>query len=119
MDDIGGLEGILRRMTPEYLRDMVFRLAARQVTDRRSSVSVPDVLDAMAEGTDLGAGAARWEAHLRLVQAQETVARIDGLCTLRGFLMKRISSSGRITGPAIQVRSSRLEGENMPGVDEW
>ena len=79
------LDGVLSGLTPEALEALIRRLASVQGPRNHSGVNVPDIISALTEGVDLGAGAAGWQRHLRLKQAViDTVAGIPGMRYVEG-----------------------------------
>jgi len=79
------LQQIIAKLTPERLREIIFDIAKSQAIGSRSGVSLPFILDALAEGFDLGTGAEGWRAQLRLRRAiMATVALIPGMQYVEG-----------------------------------
>jgi hypothetical protein len=75
----------LARLTPSWLQDTVVTLAKEQPSRLESGVSLPDILDALLQGADLGVGAQAWSAKLRLRQAvSEATAQVAGLRFVEG-----------------------------------
>lgn len=75
------LSDILRGLTPERLRALVFDLAGA----RGQSVSLSTLLDALLAGRSLGSGEAAWTAQLELQRAiRETTASVAGLRYMEG-----------------------------------
>jgi hypothetical protein len=75
----------LARLTPTWLQETVVALAKEQPSRIESGVSLPDILDALLQGADLGVGAEAWSARLRLRQAiSEATAQVAGLCFVEG-----------------------------------
>jgi hypothetical protein len=85
MDTQEVLERALARLTPTWLRETIVRLAKEQPSRLESGVSLPDILDALLQGADLGVGAQAWSAKLRLRQAvSEATAQAPGLRFVEG-----------------------------------
>ena len=79
------LKQLLAKLTPERLRDIILDIAKTQCAGSRSGVSLPFILDALAEGFDLGTGAEGWSAQLKLKRAiMATVALIPGMQYVEG-----------------------------------
>ncbi len=80
------LECALARLTPVWLQETVVALAKEQPSRIESGVSLPDILDALLQGADLGVGAEAWSAKLRLRQAiSEATAQVVGLRFVEGY----------------------------------
>ena len=79
------LERGLARLTPAWLQDTVLALVNEEPSRLESGVSLPDILDALLQGADLGVGAQAWSAKLRLRQAvSEATAQAPGLRFVEG-----------------------------------
>lgn len=79
------LEPILAMLTPETLATLVHRLAAQQPAGARDNVSVPDILEELLRGRDLGSPAEAWAARLALQRAiAELVAQVPDLEYVEG-----------------------------------
>lgn len=73
------VEQILASLTPEGLRQVVLKLSAKQAPDD-PGVMIPAIVEALAQGEELGQGAESWEAYLKLKEAiRNTVAQIPGM----------------------------------------
>ena len=76
---------ILAELTPERLGGLIQDLAAQQPPARRSDVSLPTILDALAQGADLFNGAEGWAAKLELTKAiRDLVGRIPDMRYVEG-----------------------------------
>jgi hypothetical protein len=85
MDTQEILERALARLTPSWLQETVVALAKEQPSRIESGVSLPDILDALLQGADLGVGAQAWSAKLQLRQAvSEATAQAPGLRFVEG-----------------------------------
>jgi hypothetical protein len=79
------LDRALARLTPAWLQETVLALVKEQPARSESGVSLPDILDALLQGADLGVGATAWSAKLRLRQAvSEATAQAPGLRFVEG-----------------------------------
>ena len=79
------LDDILSSLNPATLEALVRGLAARQGEGNRSGVSLPDIMEALTGGGDLGTGSVGWRRHLRLKQAIiDAVAGIAGMQYVEG-----------------------------------
>lgn len=73
------VEQILASLTPESLRQVILELSAKQAPDD-PGVMIPAIVEALAQGEELGQGAESWEAYLKLKEAiRNTVAQIPGM----------------------------------------
>jgi len=73
------VEQILASLTPESLRRIILELSAKQAPDD-PGVMVPAIVEALAQGEELGQGAESWEAYLKLKEAiRKTVEQIPGM----------------------------------------
>jgi hypothetical protein len=74
------LDAIVAQMTPEGLETIIRAIARTQAADNQRGVAIAPIIEALADGADLGTGSAGWEAYLRLKQAvMDTVAHIVGI----------------------------------------
>jgi|YNPNPStandDraft_1061719.scaffolds.fasta_scaffold108631_1 hypothetical protein len=73
------VEQILASLTPESLRRIILELSAKQAPDD-PGVMIPAIVEALAQGEELGQGAESWEAYLKLKEAiRKTVEQIPGM----------------------------------------
>jgi flagellar biosynthesis/type III secretory pathway M-ring protein FliF/YscJ len=79
------LAPILARLTPDSVSALVHTLAARQPSVARDNVSVPDILEHLLHGVDLGSPAEAWSARLALQRAiAEAVAQVPDMEYVEG-----------------------------------
>ena len=68
MNMLDNVEQILATLTPERLRAIILDIARARPADR-PGVSLPDILDELSKGLDLGTGAEGWAATLQIKKA--------------------------------------------------
>ncbi|MHB1355804.1 MAG: hypothetical protein ACYCZF_07485 [Anaerolineae bacterium] len=83
--EIIDMEALLKQLTPEYLVDVVRRLAAGQSAGDRDAVSITPLIDALTCGREFGQGREGWQAYLRLKQMiRDTLASIPNMRYVEG-----------------------------------
>jgi hypothetical protein len=76
---------ILSEARPETLATLIQGLAAQRPRGDRSGVSLPDVVNALIGGRDVGVGAEAWQFQLRLKEAiRAAVDQVPGMRFVEG-----------------------------------
>ena len=79
------LDGILADLTPDRLREIVLGLSATKRGEEASGISMPEIMDTVMGGGDLGTGSEGWAATLRLKRAIiDRVGQIPGMQYVEG-----------------------------------
>ena len=79
------VHALSQQLTPQFLRDVVLRLAAGQSANNRDSVSITPLINAVMCGREFGQGQEGWQAYLRLKQMiRDTLALIPDMRYVEG-----------------------------------
>ena len=79
------LNALSQQLTPQYLRDVVRRLAANQSAGDRDSVSITPLINALTGGLEFGQGKEGWQAYLRFKQMiRDTLELVPGMRYVEG-----------------------------------
>jgi len=79
------VDEIMARITASNLASLIDDLSATQSGDNKAGVSLPDIVQSLTAGYDLGVGAAHWRVQLQIKAAiKRTVALIPGMRYIEG-----------------------------------
>ncbi len=79
------LDTLSKQLTPQYLGDVVRRLAAGQSAGDRDAVSITPLIDAILGGREFEQGREGWQAYLRLKQMiRDTLALVPNMRYVEG-----------------------------------
>ena len=79
------VDEIVARVSADSLAELVWALSDGQSGDNKSGVSLPDIVQSLTAGHDLGVGAKHWRAQLEIKAAvRRTVALIPGMRYVEG-----------------------------------
>ncbi|MHB0857863.1 MAG: hypothetical protein ACYC5M_09865 [Anaerolineae bacterium] len=79
------VDALLKTVTASRLKELLPTLAVAQSAGNRAAISLPDIVDALTRGMNLGTGAEGWAVQLRLKQAiKNAVAQIPDMRYVEG-----------------------------------
>lgn len=74
------VEGVLKALTPQKLREVILSIAQTQAPDDRESVTIGPIMEALTGTADLGSGPEAWQAYLKLRQGiRDMVSQMEGM----------------------------------------
>ena len=79
------LAALSQQLTPQYLGDVVRRLAAGQSAGDRDAVSIGPLIDALTGGREFEQGKEGWQTYLRVKQMiRDTLALVANMRYVEG-----------------------------------